>query len=73
MFDSFHVGLAVCSPVDYIEDFLCQKENTLWFSTIRSLPHLGGLVGNSSVHQFYTGTDFCLNNFKLFSWHDCIY
>lgn len=27
IFDSFHVGLAVCSPVDYVEYFPCQKEN----------------------------------------------
>lgn len=62
MFDSLHVGLAVCSSVDYVEYFPSQKrKQTLWFFTIMSLPELGGLAGNGPVHHFCTVTDF-------FSW-----
>lgn len=37
---------------------MSKGKRTPWFSTVRSLPKLGGLVGNSPVHQFCTVTDF---------------
>lgn len=73
MFDSFRMDLAICSPYEHVGYIRSKWKRILWFSTIRSLRKLGGLVGNSPAHQFCTITDFCLNSFRLFSWHDCIY
>lgn len=60
MFGSFHTDLAICSPYEHVGYIRSKWQQTLWFSTIRSLRKLRGLVGNSPVHQFCTVTDFLL-------------